>query len=181
MLNGTFLHFINFVNFILDKNKVVSLQSVNLIFAEMKDRLKKFIAEMGINQGDFAKQIGISSSLLSFILNGQRNINDNILSAILLANPNLNPKWLMDGEGEMFLTALLPEDYDDKQLQLFEDKDEEPIETTPKVEPEYVIPESNIPKQDSVSTPESHSQGHKKIKKIVFFYEDKTFAEYYPE
>ena len=148
----------------------------------MKDRLKKIIAEMGINQGDFAKQIGISSSLLSFILNGQRNINDNVLSAILLGCPNLNPKWLMEGEGEMFLTPLLSEDYDDKQLQLFEEKEEEqPMETTPNVEPRYVIPESNIPKQDPVSTSESHSQGHKKIKKIVFFYEDKTFAEYYPE
>ena len=147
----------------------------------MKDRLKKIIAEMGINQGDFAKQIGISSSLLSFILNGQRNINDNVLSAILLSYPNLNPKWLMDGEGEMFLTPLLPEDYDDKQLQLFEEQEGESLKTTPEVEPKYVIPESNIPKHASVSTPESHSQEPKKIKKIVFFYEDKTFAEYYPE
>ncbi len=121
-------------------------------------------------------------------MTGQRNINDNVLSAILLANPKLNSQWLLQGEGEMFAKPTSSKTNTEKeiiQFNLFEEGNEEEEKTEdnslPKDEQKSTPIELNIPNPSPILPQKTHSQERKKIKKIVFFFEDKTFEEYYPE
>ena len=57
---------------------------------------------MNLSQKDFAISIGLTPSSLNDILNGRtKNISKTLLIAIRYVY-NINPTWLLTGEGEMF-------------------------------------------------------------------------------
>ena len=64
----------------------------------VKQRLMKFIAAKEISLRTFAKMTGLSSSYIS---NLKSSPSANKLNNILSAFPELNPDWLMTGEGTM--------------------------------------------------------------------------------
>ncbi len=67
----------------------------------VKQRLMKFIAAKEISLRTFAKMTGLSSSYIS---NLKSSPSANKLNNILSAFPELNPDWLMTGEGTMLKT-----------------------------------------------------------------------------
>lgn len=64
----------------------------------IKDRLKAFIKSLGIGQGAFEKAVGFSNG---YVNNIRKSIQPEKLQSIVRVYPQLNPGWLMTGEGEM--------------------------------------------------------------------------------
>lgn len=191
---------------------------------KVADRLLQFLNEKNISKSEFADSLGIGRSNITHIFTGRNNVSDKTLSKILSTYPDINPMWLVTGNGEMLvekpvLQEEIPAD-EEPATSLFhtdeynddeEDEEEEDEETvyvgnmsheTERVNnpcnidvKQAEIQVDNGKKMASVSALESQNElrpvsepqilqakpVEKKIQKIVFFYTDKTFSEYYPE
>lgn len=66
------------------------------------DRLKQAMKVLGLTQQDVSDSIGISRAYVSQLINEKYQITKTIALA-LKSEFNLNPTWLLTGEGEMFL------------------------------------------------------------------------------
>ncbi|MES5168040.1 XRE family transcriptional regulator [Prevotella melaninogenica] len=66
-------------------------------------RIKILIEHEKVSPSKFAKMIDFNQSNLSKILNGDRNVAPKLISAIC-DNLNVSYKWIVNGEGPMFLT-----------------------------------------------------------------------------
>ena len=53
------------------------------------------------NQQDFAERTGINKSVLSELVNGKRSLSEQYVRAITGVFKQINPIWLLSGEGEM--------------------------------------------------------------------------------
>ncbi|MED3799348.1 helix-turn-helix transcriptional regulator [Lysinibacillus capsici] len=76
------------------------MQDINLRFGEIRQALE-------LNQAEFGKGIGLTTSGISNIEKGLRNVTDKHVLLLKTAF-NVNEAWLRTGKGEMFL---LPETF----------------------------------------------------------------------
>ena len=67
----------------------------------MKDRLKKIRAALNLTQTEFAKQAGISRSIVAAYEGGTSPISERTMNDICRVF-NINERWLRTGEGQMF-------------------------------------------------------------------------------
>ena len=68
---------------------------------EIRDRLKELRTTLGITQVKFAERIAISTSYISEVESGIKEINERVLR-LILAEFNASEKWMRTGEGSMF-------------------------------------------------------------------------------
>jgi phage repressor protein C with HTH and peptisase S24 domain len=61
------------------------------------DRIRQFIQHKGLSMREFSKVVGVSHSLIS----KTNAIGSDKLESILSSYPELSPKWLLTGQGEM--------------------------------------------------------------------------------
>ena len=73
----------------------------------MKDRIRQLMEAQHMNQMAFAKFTNIGTASLSSIFTGRTRPTMNHVIAIMNAFPNVNPTWLIKGEGGMMLTEQL--------------------------------------------------------------------------
>ena len=64
--------------------------------AEIIDRIKYLMKEMGVRQVQFAQRIGVDTSNLSKYLNAHMPLSDSFLNR-LVVNLGVSKEWLMDG------------------------------------------------------------------------------------
>lgn len=64
----------------------------------VKERLKEFIASQNISNREFCREIGVSESFVNSI---RKSMQPDKLKAICDKYPELNPVWLMTGDGQM--------------------------------------------------------------------------------
>lgn len=64
----------------------------------VKERLKEFIASQKISNREFCRAIGVSESFVNSI---RKSMQPDKLKAICDKYPELNPVWLMTGDGQM--------------------------------------------------------------------------------
>jgi transcriptional regulator with XRE-family HTH domain len=71
---------------------------------ETGKRILKLIIELGFEkQKDFATLIGIQPATLSAVIKGPSEPSLSIIRAIVDKVENINPFWLINGDGDMFL------------------------------------------------------------------------------
>ncbi len=185
----------------------------------LKDRLKILLEEKNMTQAAFADYINVGRPNITHLMTGRDKFSQKIVSRILLYFPEINPRWLLHGEGEMYKP--LPnknQEHDDTELHtyptverqatLFSTEEALPMEMVSQPLVQETQPsDRNMPVQESLpplpqntietpkneviqeSKPEPVSPAgcekpqakEKRIRKIVFFYDDKSFEEYYPE
>lgn len=78
---------------------------------EIKDRIKAVRMAVGITQIKFAKRIAISTSYISEVEKGIKEVNERVLR-LIVAEFNVNGHWLRTGQGSMFnedVSAAVPE------------------------------------------------------------------------
>jgi transcriptional regulator with XRE-family HTH domain len=63
------------------------------------NRIIKIFNETGLNQRQFSEAIGVSQQLISTIITGSKRPNQTILFAIIDNIKNIDPLWLLTGEG----------------------------------------------------------------------------------
>ena len=61
-------------------------------------RLKKAIADAGLTQAEFARQIRKDPAWLSHIIHGERHPSFDPLQTLILHLPGVNVKWLVMGD-----------------------------------------------------------------------------------
>lgn len=71
----------------------------------MKDRIRQLMLAQHMNQQTFAKTTGLGSASLSSIFTGRTRPTMNHVLAILDTFPNVNPVWLIRGQGGMLLDS----------------------------------------------------------------------------
>lgn len=168
----------------------------------MIERIKKIMEHYQMPPASFADTLKINRATLSHLFAGRNNPSLDMALKILEAFPEINMEWLLKGNGVMlnndtpFAERLKPEQVQE-DMDLFSvaeaeivQKYESPVLEVTKEEPEEVFPqedvnkpvlESNNPVEIKPELPVLNSPQVKTVKKIVFFYEDKTFSEFYPE
>ena len=173
----------------------------------MRDRIEKILQDKEMTQAEFADLIGVNRSSITHLMTGRNKSSDTVAARTLLAFPDINPNWLSYGDGDMYLDyvytptpkLLFKEDErsdDEKPLaDLGKFNSENQEQTTNSINKNTTI-ESNIQPaslEDNKILKSQEVLPHivekkfpavsdiKQIKKIVFFYTDKTFEEYYPE
>ncbi|GHT58389.1 hypothetical protein FACS1894109_12540 [Spirochaetia bacterium] len=67
----------------------------------MIDRIRAIRRELGINQGEFARRIGLTQTAMSMIEVGKSKLTEKNIKLICVTF-NVNEHWLRTGEGEMF-------------------------------------------------------------------------------
>lgn len=76
----------------------------------INERINVLLEKLRINANTFSKAIGKSYTAVDGIVKGKSKPGYEFLESILAAYPQVNPGWLLAGEGEMFkVTAPTPE------------------------------------------------------------------------
>ncbi len=81
----------------------------------MYRKIKEIRRELGMNQMEFAKRLGMSQSTLAMIEVGRRSFNNKHIK-LICSEFHVNERWLRSGIGEMFVTTC----YDHEFVALFE-------------------------------------------------------------
>lgn len=69
----------------------------------MASRLEFFLSNLKIKQTDFARRIDFAQSYISMILNGSKTRPSARFYEAVAREFNVNPEWLRDGTGEVYL------------------------------------------------------------------------------
>lgn len=70
---------------------------------EQGARLERLIDALNLTQTSIAQVLGISQSYVSQMVGGSRNISRRVLHFITNNYPRVDVRWLLTGDGEMFL------------------------------------------------------------------------------
>lgn len=145
----------------------------------MKDRIRQFIDDRKLTATQFADEIGVQRSSISHILSGRNHPGYEFIQKMLKKYPVVNAEWLILGKGNMYKEAT--------EQSLFTNVNNTP--DPPRIEdsqaghavksedpPVYGHDETGI--QDNVTPTSENTQ--KNIERVVIFYTDYTFDEYYP-
>ena len=68
----------------------------------VKERLREYIKVLGISEREFCRRIGVSTSYVNAI---RTSIQPDKMKSIGEQFPELNPMWLITGDGEMLQRA----------------------------------------------------------------------------
>ena len=68
----------------------------------MRKRFLEILKCKKISSSQFADKINVSNSAISHIINGRNKPSLEIIQNILIKFPDINPRWLILGEGEIF-------------------------------------------------------------------------------
>lgn len=119
----------------------------------MRSRIEKIIKEYNLSSSIFADEIKVQRAQISHILSGRNNPSLDIAQKILLRFPGINSEWLILGTGKMLKSS-----HNTLEFENFSD-----------TEPENEV--KNVQKTNKATV---------NIDKILVFYSDNTFEEYFP-
>lgn len=70
----------------------------------MNERLKQLRKELGLNQGEMSKKLGLNQSIYCKYESGQVKPRESVIKAIC-SICSVNEVWLKNGKGDMFIDA----------------------------------------------------------------------------
>ena len=143
----------------------------------MKERLLEFLKQENKSSAQFAEDIGVQASGISHILSGRNNPSLDFVLKMLEKYKFLSSDWLLFGKGSMYKEPRMQSLFDDIPL-THDDKDENLKNNTPsgnRIEFQDVRDRKvNNDTQDLIKKTSGQ------IVKIVWFFDDNSFDEYYP-
>lgn len=147
---------------------------------DIKERIIEFLRKENISSANFAQEIGVQPSGISHIISGRNKPSLDFIVKMLHRYPHLSTEWLLFGKGQMLNQNI--------QADLFsEDLNAENPPGKPKDPFEVSGPALTSPPVDrrrenepGRSTGTGQSEGGHSSARIVIFYHDGTFAEYFP-
>ncbi|WP_089873906.1 helix-turn-helix domain-containing protein [Epilithonimonas hungarica] len=168
---------------------------------DFNDRITKVIEYSELSPAEFAEEINVQRSSISHIISGRNKPSLDFITKIKVAFPKIEWDWLINGEGEMLMSEKVIEPTEEKSesaekkkpslpdlFSLINDENFGMTENEDKLEKPKPR-ESDIPKPMSKKNILTDSQplenfdkkqenSSKKIRRIVFFYQDGTFETY---
>jgi transcriptional regulator with XRE-family HTH domain len=164
----------------------------------MKDRITQFLVNENISSAEFADKIGVQRSSVSHILNERNSPSTSFIQKMLSAYKNLNPRWLLLGEGNMFSSqeiinqepSLFPYTQEDDSTSAlnYKSKDETVKNQTfvnNNVLQNQQLDFKSIKSREQIEQKEVNenvdkTSDFKHVERIILFHKDKTFTEYTP-
>ncbi len=164
----------------------------------MIKRINKIIKEKNLSASQLATEVGVQRSSISHILSGRNRPSLDFIQKLLKAYPDLNPAWVLMGEGSIYKGGQnkeqakksieqkgKPDLFSDNEI--FEENnplfvnDEDPAQYLPSPTSAKVkspFPEEKRQKIDDEKV--SPSSDRRIIKRIILVYEDNSFQELFP-
>ncbi len=145
----------------------------------MKDRIIKFIEAEHISAAEFADKIGVQRSSVSHVLNGRNNPGFSFIQKILESFSNINSRWLLTGEGDIYINKKNGVEQVPKTL--FTDVKKPQV--SEKLNQTDIIEKESKPKEESEKGKSEIIElkhDHKRIVKVLIFYSDHTFEDFRP-
>nr|NQU91721.1 helix-turn-helix transcriptional regulator [Bacteroidota bacterium] len=170
---------------------------------DLQERIALIQSTKGMTNAQFAERIGVQPSSISHLLSGRNKPSLDVILKILKRFPELRNEWLLFGRGAMtkdysmdlFGAETSPEPHVSKTKTENEmpldwqmdssKKTADPLEVkSDKKSPEPLDrtkERADYKKPAKIPVPSKGSTEDKPIEKIVIFYSDRTFREYWPE
>jgi len=151
----------------------------------MKNRVKKIIDKKQLTSSKFADIIGIQRSSVSHILSGRNKTSLDIVKKILTKFKDINPDWLLFGEGNMYKeektvvtnvkkTKASEKIVEEKQPEIIEQKNEVLLEE--KESNNNIV--TNVNKESEKTDEPLVLKDNKNPEKILILFPDNTFSTY---
>ena len=144
----------------------------------MKERLLEFLKAENKSSAQLAEEIGVQPSGISHILSGRNNPSLDFVLKMVEKYMFLSTDWLLFGKGSM---------YKEVQMQsLFDTNSDENKRTESKLlnnEADKSVSEVHDTHKDQINmvAPRGTKNKSSAVEKIVWFYEDNSFEEYFPK
>ncbi|HBE42393.1 MAG TPA: hypothetical protein DDW27_14545 [Bacteroidales bacterium] len=135
----------------------------------MKARIIEFLRAENKTSAQFAEEIGVQPSGISHIISGRNKPSLDFVLKMLEKYRFLSTEWLLFGRGSMYKEHTMAD--------LFDQPSEDVVENEPGKDD---IAVSGIDISDTEFDDTQTSQ-HRSVEKIVWFYNNKSFSEYFPE
>lgn len=143
----------------------------------MRERLLEFLKNENKSSAQLAEEIGVQASGISHILSGRNNPSLDFVLKMLEKYQFLSTDWLLFGKGSMYKEAKMQSLFDNDPI--FNSESKETKSESGQIRPESGFHEtikSVITANSTLSTDKKTSE----TVKIVWFYEDNSFEEYFP-
>ena len=138
----------------------------------MESRIQRLIGSENLSPTKFADIIGVQRSAISHILSGRNKPSFDLIQKILSKFPRVSSEWLLMGRGEMYKTTIQQRLFD-TELKPTEPLDPKNVNKNPVVQENT----SNISTTKELEIRINEIS----IERIIIFYMDKSFKEYFPE
>ena len=142
----------------------------------MKERLLEFLKTENKSSAQFAEEIGVQPSSISHIISGRNNPSLDFIVKMLNKYPALSTDWLLFGKGKMYKESELNSLFDaqpSENEKYQSASDEKANKAFDSDSDKTAFADTGILK-DLQKIPDI-----KRTKRIVFFFEDKTFDEFF--
>jgi len=142
----------------------------------MNERIREFLNAENKSSAQMAEEIDVQPSGISHILSGRNKPSLDFVLKMLERYKFLSNDWLLFGKGSM---------YKDNTQMLFDEKSGEDSESGIK-KPDAEIERQELRSEDdnSIDSQKHYSiktrNGTVEVEKIVWFYKNNSFEEYYP-
>lgn len=143
----------------------------------MKERLLEFLRKENKSSAQLAEEIGVQASGISHILSGRNNPSLDFILRMLEKYTFISTEWLLFGKGTMYrepkmqsLFDFSQSDNDGSQVKPLNETSKQMVNIQDvaknRKQEESTFPERNVPSE---------------VVRIVWFYNDNSFVEYFPK
>jgi transcriptional regulator with XRE-family HTH domain len=130
----------------------------------MTDRILALIKSKNVSPSQFADEIGVQRSSISHLISGRNKPSLEFVQKVLARYPEVIPEWLLNGTGSMTKDGDTPGEL---PLMVSGENKETPVMQSPET--------------GKVMRKKLQEKPAGKIERIVYFFTDNTFREYFPE
>lgn len=135
----------------------------------------EFLRKENKSAAQFAEEIDVQPSGISHILSGRNNPSLDFVIKMLEKYPFISTEWLLFGKGTMHKEPTLETLFDENQDIIKDSKEKAPAIADGNMN----YPEKQITEKENKGF-DSQKARTSKIARIVWFYENNSFEEYFP-
>lgn len=141
----------------------------------MKDRILEFLRRENKTSAQMAEDIRVQPSGISHILSGRNKPSLDFILKMLEKYPFLSTEWLLFGKGSMYREPTMGDLFAGMDL------DQKPVKHELAAEAQS-LPESASPAAgySGEEMTETRTLSDQRVVRIVWFYNDNTFEEFFP-
>jgi transcriptional regulator with XRE-family HTH domain len=144
----------------------------------MKERLLEFLKHENKSSAQLAEEIGVQASGISHILSGRNNPSLDFVLKMLEKYQFLSTEWLLFGKGSMYIEARMQNLFDNDIANTTENERmrNRNQQTRNEIDFQDIIKDKLV--KDSI---QSDYKATSDVVKIVWFYENNSFEEFFPK
>ena len=144
----------------------------------MKERLLEFLKHENKSSAQLAEEIGVQASGISHILSGRNNPSLDFVLKMLEKYQFLSTEWLLFGKGSMYIEARMQNLFDNDVANTAENDRmrNRNQQTRNEIDFQDIIKDKLV--KDSR---QSDYKATSDVVKIVWFYENNSFEEFFPK